>query len=53
MEYLTTIKDKKGINKDTWKMVLEFEHNVGGELSKHKEGDFWPILIDNFVEFLK
>lgn len=53
IEYVGQIKDKKTINKDTWKMVLEFNNVVGGDISKHKESDFWPTLIDNFAEFVK
>lgn len=53
IEYVGQIKDKKSINKDTWKMILEFNNVVGGDISKHKESDFWPTFIDNFAEFVK
>jgi hypothetical protein len=36
MEYLQQTKDRKGINKDTWKMLLEFEYAVKGDLEKYK-----------------
>lgn len=53
MDYLKETKDKKGINKDTWRMVIEFEHTVGGDLGKYKETDFWPLIIDNLVLYIR
>lgn len=53
MEYLKETKDKKGVNKDTWRMVIEFEHMVGGDLSKYKDTDFWPLIIDNLVLYIR
>jgi hypothetical protein len=55
MEYLDQIEEKKrrGVNPDTWKMVLEFDDNVSGDLSKYREEDGWPIFLDDFVKFVQ
>lgn len=56
-EYLTNEKEKKkGISKDEWKQLLIFIQNY--EVIDNKIKDFdtdgaWPVLIDDFVEFLE
>lgn len=43
-----------GIKKDEWNSLLEFLRDKGIQLSKMKadEMDCWPILIDEFLEYL-
>jgi len=41
--------DAKGINKDVWDSVYRLHQQIGGDVKKFDEDDFWPILIDDFV----
>eukprot|EP01125_Pyxidicula_operculata_P000075 TRINITY_DN1010_c0_g1_i1.p1 TRINITY_DN1010_c0_g1~~TRINITY_DN1010_c0_g1_i1.p1 ORF type:complete len:369 (-),score=99.42 TRINITY_DN1010_c0_g1_i1:111-1217(-) len=43
----------KGVNKDTWTMLVQFVETVGGDIDKYNETDCWPLAIDEFVEHLK
>jgi hypothetical protein len=55
VKYLDQIpaNKRKGVNPDTWKMVLEFDDNVKGNLANYREEDGWPIFVDEFVLFVK
>jgi DCN1-like protein 1/2 len=43
------------ISKDTWSLFLEFILIVHdkNDLSKYDSEGAWPVIIDEFVEFLK
>jgi len=43
----------KGVNKDTWMMLLTFVENLGENLDNYDENDCWPTAIDDFVTELK
>jgi len=41
--------DAKGINRDVWDSIYRLHEQLGGDIKKFNEDDFWPILIDDFV----
>ncbi|XP_023226658.1 DCN1-like protein 4 isoform X3 [Centruroides sculpturatus] len=43
----------KVINKDQWCNVLEFSRTINSDLSNYDEDGAWPVLLDEFVEWLK
>ncbi|XP_008307147.1 DCN1-like protein 5 [Cynoglossus semilaevis] len=43
----------KGMNKDQWYNVLEFSRTINTDLSNYDEDGAWPVLLDEFVEWLK
>jgi len=43
----------KGINKDTWMMLLVFSKKIGSDVKNFDSEDYWPCVFDDFVEFLK
>lgn len=43
----------KVINKDQWCNVLEFSRTIKPDLSNYDEDGAWPVLLDEFVEWLK
>jgi DCN1-like protein 1/2 len=46
---------KKGISRDTWMMLLSFMETVptADKVGEIDPFDAWPILIDEFVDYLK
>ncbi|KAJ7395150.1 DCN1-like protein 4 [Pitangus sulphuratus] len=42
----------KVINKDQWCNVLEFSRTINLDLSNYDEDGAWPVLLDEFVEWL-
>ena len=43
----------KFVNRDTWKMALEFATTTAESLDDYDEDGAWPCIIDDFVDFLK
>ncbi|KAK3100455.1 hypothetical protein FSP39_020327 [Pinctada imbricata] len=43
----------KVINKDQWCNILEFSRSIMSDLSNYDEDGAWPVLLDEFVEWLK
>lgn len=43
----------KVINKDQWCNVLEFSRVIYSNLSNYDEDGAWPVLLDEFVDWLK
>jgi len=43
----------KVINKDQWCNILEFSKSIHPDLSNYDEDGAWPVLLDEFVEWLK
>lgn len=41
------------INKDQWFNILEFSRSICNDLSNYDEDGAWPVLLDEFVEWLK
>lgn len=52
-EFLRQTKSYKVINKDQWACFLEFSRNVKKDLSNYDNSEAWPLLIDEFVEFIR
>lgn len=48
LEYLGAKKPTK-CHKDLWNMMHEFALVVKDVNSDYKEGDAWPVFLDNFV----
>lgn len=46
-------KDVKAVTKDVWDMLLTFHTDVGQNLDSYDEDGAWPVLIDDFVDWLK
>lgn len=46
------IPDKKQISKDEWEMEYSFFHYPLAELENHSTAAAWPLLMDDFVDFL-
>ncbi|KAJ5076063.1 rp42 related [Anaeramoeba ignava] len=44
---------KQTINKDTWNLLPEFGETTNLDLSNYDESAAWPVLIDEFVEYLQ
>jgi len=53
LEFLKQTKSYKVINKDQWLCFLEFSRNVKGDLSNYDDNEAWPLLIDEYVEFVR
>jgi len=43
----------KGINRDTWVMLLSFIDTIGTDIPKYQDSDCWPSIFDDFVESLQ
>lgn len=43
----------KVINKDQWCNILEFSRSVGPDLKNYDEDGAWPVLLDEFVDYLR
>ncbi|GBG72771.1 hypothetical protein CBR_g12339 [Chara braunii] len=43
---------KYSISEDTWRQVLEFSRSVHEDLSNYDPDGAWPVLIDDFVEYM-
>lgn len=43
----------KVLNKDQWCNILEFSRSIDPDLSNYDEDGAWPVLLDEFVEWLK
>lgn len=45
-------KHGRPINADTWKLLLQFKKMNPHDMSNYDETQAWPILIDDFVEYM-
>ncbi|XP_046369901.1 DCN1-like protein 4 isoform X3 [Haliotis rufescens] len=43
----------KVINKDQWCNILEFSRSIAPDLANYDEDGAWPVLLDEFVEWLR
>jgi len=48
-EYIKSGKSVKGVNADTWMMLLGLIEKVGDDVNKFDEADCWPSVIEEFV----
>jgi len=46
-------KQVKAVTKDVWDMLFTFAIDVDADLSNYDEDGAWPVLIDDFVEWLR
>ena len=44
---------KNAISRDTWAQLLDFAVQVDDDLDKFDENGAWPVLVDEFVDWLK
>ncbi|KAL1932113.1 hypothetical protein VTP01DRAFT_9169 [Rhizomucor pusillus] len=54
-QWITFLEEKHGkaISRDTWNLFFEFAMQPDLNLNTHDSEGAWPILIDEFVEYLK
>lgn len=43
----------KAISRDVWNLLLDFSETVNYDLSNYDEMEAWPVVIDNFVAWVK
>mmetsp|Transcript_6228 Transcript_6228/g.12687 ORF Transcript_6228/g.12687 Transcript_6228/m.12687 type:complete len:266 (+) Transcript_6228:153-950(+) len=44
---------KHAISKDEWQLLLQFAKTTDKDLNGYDENEAWPVLIDEFAEFVK
>lgn len=47
------LKNGRPIQRDTWKLFLNFVQDIGTDISKYQDDGSWPTIIDDFVEMLR
>ncbi|XP_078489813.1 DCN1-like protein 5 isoform X2 [Ciona intestinalis] len=52
-QFLKQTKSCRVLNRDQWNNVLEFSRSILPDLSNYDFDGAWPVLIDDFVEFVK
>ncbi|KAI8097523.1 Cullin binding-domain-containing protein [Halteromyces radiatus] len=54
-QWITFLEEKhrKAISRDTWTLFLDFATQPNFDIDTHDAEGAWPILIDEFVEYLK
>jgi DCN1-like protein 1/2 len=54
LEFLNASRDEvRFISKDQWIQLLEFATTIDNSMSNFKEGEEWPVLLDDFVSWAK
>lgn len=44
---------KEDIREDVWKMIIDFEYSIRGNIRNYNSEDGWSSIIDRYVEFLQ
>jgi DCN1-like protein 1/2 len=44
---------KKAVPRDTWQQFFDFAMDVGTDLGRYSDSDAWPVIIDDYVEYLR
>ncbi|KAJ3446928.1 rp42 related [Anaeramoeba flamelloides] len=44
---------KSSITRDTWKLLIDFAFTIKPDLSNYDEMSAWPVLIDEFCEYVQ
>jgi len=52
-EFLQEQSSYKGVNKDQWLSLLEFCKTMESDLSNYDENGCWPVMLDEFVTWLR
>jgi DCN1-like protein 4/5 len=52
-EFLQQPKAPRVINKDQWNNIYEFSRTIDVNLSTYSIDGAWPVLLDDFVDFLQ
>lgn len=52
-EFLEQPKAPRVINKDQWNNIFEFSRTISLDLSNYSIDGAWPVLLDDFVEYLQ
>lgn len=52
-EFLNQPKAPRVINKDQWNNIFEFSRTINIDLSNYSIDGAWPVILDDFVEFLQ
>jgi len=42
----------KAVSRDVWDQIFEFSREIKPDLSNWEDGGAWPVVIDEFVEFV-
>jgi len=50
-EFLSSQKERKSVNIDTWNMFLLFSESIDTNFSNFSGGGEWPILLEDYVDW--
>ena len=53
LTYLDHQKQYRVINKDQWYNIHEFSHTIKQDLSNYDPNGAWPVILDEFVEWME
>ena len=46
-------KDVKVVTTDVWNMLLTFSNDIASDMSNYDDDGAWPVLIDDFVDWIR